>query len=244
MITSFGFNEFEGSLEKDLGFDESISRSEGSDFIKFEAKLPVLYRLLDEVCDDCEGSGRNEDQDRECLRCMGRGKKHSFEWEQAFAVSASFNLMLTLIAYPEIETSSKIPQLLTVELATDHGMHGGSLYGMYSTPLVKWLSSKPFPYQIVEMQQAMEVAYRHMMRSVSRFDRFRAVLDFKGGWLNVDCPGDACGLHPASGSTTMRERLGYEFQCHNTDTPTQQLTLLAGLAALHDLVDGELYKNP
>jgi hypothetical protein len=30
--------------------------------------------------------------------------------------------------------------------------------------------------------------------------------------------------------------MGFEFSCHNTDTPMQQLTILASLAALHDLV--------
>ena len=44
----------------------------------------------------------------------------------------------------------------------------------------------------------------------------------------------ACGLNPSHDHMDIGQ--GYEFSCHNTDTPAQQLTLLAGLAALHDLV--------
>jgi len=118
-------------------------------------------------------------------------------------------------------------------------MHGGSLSGLYSIPLVKWMSEK-VGRNIPEMVGAMSTAYEHMLGPGSaKYGPFRASVDYEGGWLNVYCPGDACGLNPDSNGLEGDGR-GYEFSCHNVDSPAQQLTLLAGLAALHDRVDREL----
>jgi len=146
----------------------------------------------------------------------------------------------------EIETSAPFPQLLTVETITHNDMHGGSLGGMYSVPLTSWLASKvtDLPerhvYVIPEMEKAMKTAYYHMLSRGPLDDHsFSAHIAYRGGWLNVSCPGNACGLHP-SHSRSPDEGRGYEFSCHNVDSPAQQFTLLAGLAALHNRVRKEL----
>lgn len=93
--------------------------------------------------------------------------------------------------------------------------------------------------RLVKMEDAMRKAYVRMLRA-DYLDSlsFRASVENERGWLNVSCPGSACGLHPTD--HFMRDGYGFEFSSHNVDTPAQQLTLLAGLAALHDRVDQEL----
>ena len=89
------------------------------------------------------------------------------------------------------------------------------------------------------MVQAMKTAHGYMLGRTESSPRFRASVDSSNGWLRVDCPGDACQIYPSHGDD-IKEGRGYEFACHNVDTPAQQLTLLAGLAALHDRVRKEL----
>lgn len=211
LIKTFEFRQFEGSLEENFGFEEAVLRSEEGKFVNFTAKLPVVSKLL------------------------------NYEWDPAFAVSASLNLLFRLIAYPDVETNSQLPQLLIVELVTYRGPNGGSLGGMYSKPLVKWLSAKGRHYHIPEMESAMRAMYEAMVpnEDLIALRSFRASIGDEGGWLNVDCPGNACGLNPESGYRDTGGN-GYGFECHNVDTPVQQLTLLAGLAALHSTVDKEL----
>ena len=65
-----------------------------------------------------------------------------------------------------------------------------------------------------------------------RVDESSFWVRLKNGRLIMNCPGDACGIHPENWYEENDK--GYEFNCHNVDSPMQQITLLAGLAALHD----------
>ncbi len=47
----------------------------------------------------------------------------------------------------------------------------------------------------------------------------------------IDCPGDACGIHPEISHGIG----GYRFRCHNVDNMTQQLVLLYALAQLQTM---------
>jgi hypothetical protein len=242
----FGFTSFQGSLKGNFGFDNAI-RAVGKkgDFFEFLVSMPRVQMKLKTPCDRCEGSGKDEFlPGQKCFSCRGSGKEYVFRWKKAFAISASLSILLRQLEFVdgEISTSASFPQLLTVITRTEKGMHGGSLSGTYSRILARWLSSfKPYT-GIQEMIEAMKTAYAYMyMRGGDDFDRFRASVDYENGWLNVDCPGDACGLNPAHGRVRAGE--GYEFSCHNVDTPVPQLTLLAGLAALHERARKELFEG-
>lgn len=239
MKEEFGFATF----HRDFGFDGALMPAGDDKWIRFSAMLPVIFHLLGESCVVCGGSGKDEfSPDRDCLHCEGTKKEHIFDWLPAYALSASLNVLFCLLEYPEIQTISNLPQLMTVQLATGHGMGASALSGMYSVPLVQWLARKQPPYAIPAMELAMQQAYQWMFgrKGVLRYGDFRASVDSEGGWLNVSCPGDACGLNPDhSGFSGVKGR-GYRFLPHNVDNPVQQLTLLAGLAALHDL----MYQEP
>lgn len=233
----FGFTKFDWSFQKGFGFDDAVRLVKDREFKVFEAKLPKVFRLTDKVCENCEGTGRDEMRGQKCLYCEGKKKEHEYIWTSAFAVSASLNLFLESAYYFEESLGTPKNQLLTIQLYTAHGMHGGELSGTYSPILVRWL--KKHQGRITEIEDAMRKAYIRMLRrdyldSLS----FRASTDGRG-WFLVSCPGDACGLHPTD--HYMRDGYGFQFSSHNVDNPAQQLTLLAGLATLHDKVDNELY---
>lgn len=239
-MQEFGFSSFDGSFKRGFGFDQCLVLQKSSDeSLEFITQLPIIRKETDRQCKDCGGSGRDELRDDGCLHCEGRGTEREYVWRDAFAISASLNLFCRLACFPTKRTSAAAPQLLTVRLHTAQGMHGGDLNGMYSIPVAEWLRSQPPHTGIPEMVNAMKIAYGHMLGAsrVSEYSRFRASIDHQNGWLNVDCPGDGCGLNPTH---SPEPGWGYEFSSHNVDSPAQQLTLLAGLAALCDRVRKDL----
>ena len=207
-MEEFKFRNFIGTFNKNFGFDDSFRRlGEKKNFVEFAVEIP----------------------------------KSKTSWQSAYAISASFTVFTGLAKFLKVGTSAPFPQLMTIKTVTKEDMCGGSLSGEFSIPLVRWLvglykkNSEPIIPEIIE---AMKIAYRYMV-GLRRFDQFdfRARVAYEYGWLNISCPGNAAGLHPDDNAEfDMKRGLGYEFCSHNVDTPVQQITLLAGLATLHDQV--------
>jgi len=251
LMEKFKFRGFASDLKKDFGFDEGIFINLGgvkNGFFEYLIPIPKIKVETGKPCKECEGSGKDlyaqkyGMEDRECIYCNGSGKEYFHNWQLAHAVSAGLNIFFRISRYPEKETSAPFPQLMIVDTIIDTGMHGGSLGGEFSIPLTKWLA---FLYRgrnmpIPEITQAMKTAYGHIFGGLKHFDDhyFRAYIGSENGGLVADCPGDACGIYPSSWHID-KER-GYEFSCHNVDNAAQQITLLAGLAALHDKVRREI----
>ena len=62
-------------------------------------------------------------------------------------------------------------------------------------------------------------------------ESFKAFVQ-KEARLIIDCPGDACGIHP---DIYFEGVGGGSFGCHNVDQMFQQLSLLAGLSKVHSM---------
>jgi len=198
---------------------------------------------IEELCSECHGAKKNEDGDA-CPYCEGRGKKTYIDWDSFYAISASFNIFFNIAALQlekDKATSCQFPQLIFVNIATDRDIHGGSLDGTYSIPLASWLSCFESGTEITEMTGAMILAWTKIYGVIDKYDRneFYSKVAYKNGWLNVSCPGNRCGLHPAN-NWGPEVNIGYEFSCHNVDTPMQQITIIAGLAALCDKAKKEI----
>jgi len=241
---NFELNHFEASLENNFGFDNALRNTgQHGEFTEFDIFIPVVYKLTGRKCPECRGRKKNRYSGGECFYCEGTGKEHIFDWRAGEAIAATIAILFLLLSHHrDKKTSWLAPQLLTVQTMVKRDIHGGSLWGQYSQPLVQWFSAFPPHTRIPEMEKAMQTAYEHIMGKkdyIREYD-FRASVDYAGGWLNVSCPGDACGLNPNHGSEyEMKRGIGYEFSCHNVDNLAQQLTLLAGLAALHDRARAE-----
>ncbi len=244
-LGSNGLGSFQGSLYCDFGFNKALTFvGEYKEFIEFRATLPRVKNYTEKPCPMCGGSAKERDEDEKCFHCNGTGHEYQCDWEKLYPVSVSLAILFMLLAFPEHETSSPHKQLMEVQLASSFRERGEVVFGIggtYSIPFVKWLSDMPLYSNIPEMTDAMRTAYYQMMTNDHiNFPEleFRASVDSGNGWLNVSCPGNACGLNPHhAGIQTGR---GYDFSDHNVDNPAQQLTLLAGLAALHDKARKEI----
>ena len=236
MKKQFGFKIFGGSLRGTFGFDEAFTYvGESEDFLIHRIFTPTVRFPSRKKCNRCRGSGRDPDRwKKKCLMCQGCGREYEYSNEDR-AISASFTLFSMLARGPEIETSCSLPQLLTFKTITIQDRHGGSISGEFSIPLCKWLVGFPERASVSLVQKAMICAYDRMY-GLTNYDRcnFKASMLSGPGRLFMDCPGNACGIHPDS-SHFRGEEDGYDFTCHNVDSSLQQFTLIAGLAALHDL---------
>lgn len=233
---------FNGDLNGSFGFENVLRRGERDDFVEFSAEIPRIKKQ-GKKCDYCGGEGKDELLDGECLFCHGTGKEIVYDNYLSYAIAASLCVFFHLAALPpDKDTSCQASQLLTVNTIIQGDMNGCSMGGDFSVPLRNWLGSlwNGSDVRIPEMVGAMEAAYAKMFVDLDIVDQyyFGSYVHNREGWLNVSCPGNACGLNPASPSS-WGER-GYEFASHNLDSVGQQLTLLVGLAALHDKARKEM----
>jgi hypothetical protein len=237
----FGFGEFGCDFNKSIGFNGSFRRvGEREGFIEYSVKLPRIKKENGK-CESCKGKGEDELVESKCFSCNGSGKKYKYEWKLAYQISASFTVFFHLLSYSEKDTSSSFPQLMTIQTVTQkESHHGGSLGGEISISLRNWLKGfgQNDHQQMPEMVKAMRIAYDAMipLEEYNLHD-FNAYIR-KGGFFIADCPGEACGLNPSTWHD-MKD-MGNQFSCHNTDTPVQQITLLAGLAVMHDKARKEM----
>jgi len=163
------------------------------------------------------------------------------DWNKAYSISASLNLLfqiLSLEGATREEASCDLPQLMLLNAATvrNAGGRGYSLSGSYSKALAYWFE-KGGTRVIPEMISAMHEAHSALFGSLRERWCFDAAVN-DSGWLRVSCEGSAYGLLPEH--ARVKTGMGSSFYSYDVNSPTQQITLLAGLAALHDLADREI----
>ena len=196
------------------------------------------------ICASCDNGRSFSGED--CRWCEGRGQAVDsyMDWNRLFAISATVTLFFEFASfgqYTDKIITSKFPQLILVNTTTAKGMHGGSLDGAYSIPLVNWLTSLTINKQIEEVVSAMVQTCKKIKGRFDDFDEINtwARVSNSYGCLHINCPGDRSGLYPSLLGNIAYGR-GYQFSCHNVDSPDQQLTLLAGLGALCDKARKEI----
>lgn len=233
---------FAGNFTKNIGFGGIFERTGEQDgFIQFRARIPQVKKDTGYKCEECEGTGERNwgGYNDKCLFCNGTGKQWTMDWKEVKAISASLTVLTTYLRYCEIETSTSAPhpQLMTFQTITEEGMHGGSLSGEISIPLYNSLKTFGEHAELSEAIHAMKITHDTMVGNRELYQHsFNAYV--KKGFFIINCPGDACGLHPSDWYT--HEGQGYEFSCHNVDSAIQQITLLVGLATLADMAKKEL----
>lgn len=220
-----------------FGFDGVIKKKRKKSFKGFfiyEIEIPVFKKDLPETCERCNGTGQNKDLDCECLFCHGSGHKSSYDWRPLTAISASLQVLGMMINTYEKETSAKNPQLITFQLYCGKGQGHFPIAGYYGIDFCNWLVSLNAPHVFDQVIEEMQHVYSHIYgREIGMRWDFQAYLE-KNAWLIISVPGDACGIHP-SDSYGWKQGEGKAFDCHNMDSPAQQIMILVALAILSDM---------
>jgi len=239
----FKFSSFDFSFEAGFGFDGAfVFREEKENFRSFSIPLPSIRKETSKKCPYCGGSGTDKFLERECLSCDGDGKEIIYDHKPGFAISASLTLFSQSAHFIEEKTSATFPQLFTVETSTrGGGMHGGELSGMLGLEFSAFLRRQKLHKNLDFATEAMFLAHDRLIgeRLYQRRD-FPVYVSGEKGKIHIACPGNACSIYCSDDFFVRGEEGGQKFYSHNVDSPHQQLTLLAGFAALHDRVDEEL----
>ena len=236
------FSTFESDLDGlHFGFDRALEivQNPPGEYQELIGRLPRVRIQSRRNCFSCEGKERRDGT--KCFSCDGTGKDYDLKFGRAEALAMSIGVLLNPFAYNEHDTGSQDQQLLTVYLSIVEG--GAPIGGMVGIPFHHWAREYPRYTEFPDVIDTMKQAYGRMMgkariRLSSSFG-FRASVYSKYKHVMFDCPGDACGVYGLP-DHDPGDRSGYKLSCHNVDSATQQLTLLAGLAALHDRADREI----
>ncbi len=223
------------TLGKNFGVNDSLKfLGESDGFLEYHVPV-VLCRKSMGKCKHCGGSGKNADAwDTKCYFCDTGGEEFQYDYAEAIEISSSLGLLSEFLRFPNCRTSSHKSQLLSANISST----GNRFFvnGSFGIPMVKYLRSRGVG-NVPELVQAMVSVYDKMEgRRAEELDRgrFSARVDSPNGWLNISCPGQACGLNPYHGYNGYRDE-GYNFGDHNVDQPMQQMTLFASVCTLHDL---------
>ena len=132
---------------------------------------------------------------------------------------------------PDINTGWGDDQLINI-LAFETGEEGRGCAGLgarLSETVVSWLKDESNHRHFPQIAEAMKTAYKFMTNgNEGRNGRFEA--SFRNGWFTLTTSGDATYINGEAEDTNC------EIGPHNVDSIVQQLSLLCGLAALHDLI--------
>lgn len=214
-IDNFNFRSFTGDITSNFGFEEAIVKNKQDN---------GAIELIGELPDD---KGKD---------AFARTTAETF-----WPLAASITLLLQTLNYTDAESDGLHNQLMKVEASFTRDSDGRlicSVGGVYGSALVSWLADQSTT-ELESVTKAMKVAYRTMV-GIKDYEKAEFKTEIRGnGWLNISCPGDRCGLHPESSIQPSRDT-AYAFVNHNVDTAVQMLTLVSGLARLHDKAKAEL----
>ncbi len=223
LMQLFGFKTFEPDLQKGFGFDGAITFAE----------IKNRYHFLR----------------------MPLNRKHT-----VLALAVSIDTLLDVLEcfpnlFPENHSADEFFfQLFTLEgsVRNEEGWHSAPLGGMASPIFVEWIEKMHL--QNIDFSEEVE---RAMWISWNALATFRVKKQKRGpnpypefsmsygenGKFILSCIGNACDV-----STTdwwrRRKGEGHDLDCHNLDTPIQQLSLITGFAKLHDIASKNFDLKP
>jgi hypothetical protein len=211
---NLGLSNFEGDLSKDFGFENTF-KNKGLDergFVILQANLP---------------------------KATGFFNSEVVDWHASYALSASLMILTMYTHHLEKETSSNLKQLFVLRTNASGERYG--LSGVIGLTLHNWLKENKGDTN-QKMILAMKSAYQEMMGKEARhaIDGFD-VLPWENGAINAGCIKWRWGISPnfmAEGDIELGR--GYKIDGYNLDNPMQQITMIAGLAALHDAARKEV----
>ncbi len=225
--------------QKTFGFGDSIKRiSEDEIWLTYQIQIPQIRFETGATCNECHGTGfrffgEETDESEHCFHCDGTKKKMVAEWENGRKICQTLSALFSILEFP-LEKDASSPEKQYFSIVTglaDRGCYLGGQMSPSFINLLRLLSKKGEHYELQPVIEAMKEVHKKMFMSVRNYHKhsFKAwVLD---GNLVIDCPGDACGIHPSPYVGDIRDGYGTEFTCHNLDHVDQLLTLLSGLAA-------------
>lgn len=199
-----------------------------------------------EICFLRDGRGEDCFEDA-CRRCEGKGEYADsyLDWLSLESISATLMIFFEMMSWGidrDKAVSIACPQLILINsfINKEGGVCIAPVNGEYSIPLVDWFRKNP-ERTVYEAEEAMKIVWTKIQGESDDIDRLNIwAKTGKNGLFYISCPGNRTDLVPDVNFGPHRGKEGYKFYSHNLDTSAQQITLLAGLAALCDKVRREI----
>jgi hypothetical protein len=154
-----------------------------------------------------------------------------FDWRMANATVATLSLFFDALILVEDRTNESRSQLMHVDLTPFDSHHGAPISLYVGRAMMPWLDSKKDTEHYRKVERWMKNAFDCMwVDKVGQTDSLKVAID--EGYLDLECPGNACGLETDHRGEIDLER-GYQLDPHNVSNTHQQLTLLIGAAGLY-----------
>lgn len=151
-------------------------------------------------------------------------------------VVLTFSAIFNLLNFQPEHSDNKTMQLMEVSTFVENKkvFNARAMSGSFSSVFVRWLEVFEIGHNFSKATKAMISVYNQFHKTEKhKRHEFKAMIgEIKKGYLILGCPGiNCCQINPCD---SWGKDEGYGFGYHNIDDSHQQLTLLAGLGALHD----------
>jgi hypothetical protein len=246
---------FEPDIAKNFGFDNCSANCGVRDGYQiFSFLIPSDYEITEEVCEKCQGSGKDF-LEHLCYECGGTQKKRISLYDKIFAISATLSLLFGYLEYVLDQDGLKIffDQEIILASTVVNQVSGMDLMGGVSSsfsekckhcydlentsgPEEKASGKRVLSYKA---EEAIGDLLDHFAgKELSRSDKYdiRAEVNARGGFV-VQCPGvNGCHIYTQSSGLPYFFEDGKSICDHNIDNGNQQLMLLVGFTVLYDEV--------
>jgi hypothetical protein len=228
-----------------FGVDNAITLcDEDESWLTYKINIPKVNVKTGQTCLRCSGTGKYNleggQKDEVCSDCDGDKMQHEMDWTTLSHVCLSLNAFLSAVEFPLQDIEMLIPRFQALTLRTVYGVgaHSHSTGGLFSPYFLQFLTSISNDYDdlrsIDSAVAVMKNVHTTMFGKLKSYYQHDFRVWVRNAQICIHCPGDACELH-TNGDRRVDTEHGAELFCHNLDTGTQQLTLLAGLAEVVSL---------
>lgn len=220
-----------------FGLGEILKIVQHPEYIEFVGKIPRVHIKSRWLCSLCKGQ-KVDASGESCFDCAGTGRGFYDNLRRADALAISIGILLNPIEYNDVGVGSQESQLLTVHFTMPD--HTAAVGGMVSSAFHRWAHQYPPSTRFADVEEAMKAADARMKGKsyASIIKRFRAEIYSEKHHFSLDqCFMGGVWGGPDDG---INDSIGYHFYSKDLYTSADQLTFLAGLAALHDRADREI----
>ncbi len=241
VVEKYSYLSFEPDITKDFGFAHSfVNKGIKDNIMTLECCIPKVVSFLEETCETCKGDGKSDFGIGVCHSCRGTGRKQIVDSSKIMGIAATVHVLLRYFDYIVADLGKRKKfktqgfQQAVLITSIRHDMNGFGIGGKSDQAFIDickrypklvnrrvesamyrvWCQLKN--YQATPNYQLLEKKYS-----------FNSSIGNEGTWhFNVPGVNDCCIYSNKDGDISE----------HNIDNYWQQIPLLAGLAALWNMV--------
>ncbi len=232
---------FESDITKDFGFAYSfVNKGIKDNIMTLECCIPKVCHFTQAACENCKGDGKSDLGIGVCNSCRGTGKKQTVDSSKIMGIAATLHVLLRYFDYIVADLGKrkkfKTQDFQRAVLITSirHDMNGFGIAGKSEKAFLD--ICKRYPRQVTRRVESA------MYRVWCQLKNYQASPNYQ---LLEKKYSFSCSIHdegiwhftvPGVNDCCIYSNKDGDISEHNIDNYWQQIPLLAGLAALWNMV--------